>query len=282
MVSPQLSVGTDVGVGNTKTTPNNRSRAFTLTFFGKKKSRKDFVDLLKSTSDYGIAGNEKCPTTGKRHIQAFIYFKNPKRFKSIIKMYKGAHIEIMRGRLDQNETYCSKEGSYETWGKRPKVGARSDLSQVVTGIHDGTYRSILDLVESVPMVVARYDRFCTRLLCRYHRRTWQPEVVVHVGARRTLLEKVYTGTEYIYEGFWDNYHGDDVVIIPDFRERDWPFDKIVRLTDKWPLNLDVKYGSTPMLAKKIIILSADGLPDGWYQDIRPKQRDEWIKILTLA
>ena len=40
------------------------------------------------------------------------------------------HVEEMRGALDQNENYCSKEGKLIEMGTRPAQGARTDLIAV--------------------------------------------------------------------------------------------------------------------------------------------------------
>jgi hypothetical protein len=43
----------------------------------------------------------------------------------------------MRGSFAQNEKYCSKEGSYEHFGDRPKQGNRTDIESMVQRVKDG-------------------------------------------------------------------------------------------------------------------------------------------------
>jgi len=93
----------------------SKIRNYCLTIF-------DFNELPALQGDdvkYSAYGDEKCPTTGKEHKQAFICFKNQKTFSAVKKLFPTAHIEAMKGRLEHNEKYCSKEGSYHEFGEKP-------------------------------------------------------------------------------------------------------------------------------------------------------------------
>lgn len=70
----------------------------------------------KVTSDpnilYGF-GRETCPTTGKVHLQGFINSKTKIRPVEYFKT-KTTHWEKMKGSINENIKYCSKEGNYKT------------------------------------------------------------------------------------------------------------------------------------------------------------------------
>jgi len=107
---------------------NKTYRNFVLTIF-------DFNELPNLQHDiikYSAYGDEICPTTKKEHKQAFVIFKAPVRFRYVKNLFPTAHIERMRGSLLENEKYCSKEGSYHEYGKRP-------MSQEEKGLKGAQY-----------------------------------------------------------------------------------------------------------------------------------------------
>jgi hypothetical protein len=68
---------------------------------------------------YLAYAEETCPTTQKKHFQAFAYAKAPMRFGGWKELFPTAHIEKMKGNFAQNEKYCSKEGKLIEFGERP-------------------------------------------------------------------------------------------------------------------------------------------------------------------
>lgn len=88
--------------------------------------------------DYGGCQIEKCPTTGRFHLQMFIGFTANRRLNLGMpnnyfkKLHPTAHWELMKGTIEQNEKYCSKSDTscseYKTWGDVPvsRQGKRSD------------------------------------------------------------------------------------------------------------------------------------------------------------
>ena len=62
----------------------------------------------RSGAEYARAQQEKCPKTGRLHIQACIGYKDAKTFSKIKKMFRGAHIEMSRDPRAAWD-YCGKE-----------------------------------------------------------------------------------------------------------------------------------------------------------------------------
>lgn len=62
---------------------------------------------------YGIWQQERCPTTGRLHLQCYFEFKKPMRMRAV----KGAlgdataHVEPRRGTREDAREYCRKEES---------------------------------------------------------------------------------------------------------------------------------------------------------------------------
>ena len=96
---------------------------------------------LFTSAQWSCRQLERAPTTGQYHIQGCMYFKSPRTFDSLKKKCRTAHWEPMKGSIESNRKYCSKEESRVEnthcieLGDAPKQGTRSDLSAVaiVTG-----------------------------------------------------------------------------------------------------------------------------------------------------
>jgi len=82
---------------------------------------------------YGMAQVE-CGALGTEHLQGFCILATAARVTKMKSLHPKAHWEIMRGSLEQNEAYCSKDDTATsppqrwTWGSRPVgQGKRTDL-----------------------------------------------------------------------------------------------------------------------------------------------------------
>lgn len=76
-----------------------------------------------------ILGEEICPTTKKKHIQAYFEFENRVRPLEKYKHWKG-HWTRRRGTREDNMVYCSKDGNYITninEGTKLKVLSKEEI-----------------------------------------------------------------------------------------------------------------------------------------------------------
>lgn len=109
---------------------------------------------IAETIDWGVYGGCQCeisPSTNRPHIQGFVVFKSNKRFSALREYLPTLrpHWELMKGTLEQSETYCSKEESRipgtqpYTWGERPEnnQGKRTDL-ELATDLIKSTEGSV--------------------------------------------------------------------------------------------------------------------------------------------
>lgn len=59
-----------------------------------------------------VAGLETCPSTGRKHVQAYVKFPKKQRgFARIKKYWPNAHIEVAKGDSNSNLDYCTKENN---------------------------------------------------------------------------------------------------------------------------------------------------------------------------
>lgn len=116
---------------------------------------------------YGGAQLERAPDTNRLHIQGFALFATNKRLAALKKVHATAHWEVMRGKLEDSEQYCSKEDSREpgtaprTWGDRPALaqGKRNDLAEAITALQNagGTVKDQMRAVaEAEPVAYVKY------------------------------------------------------------------------------------------------------------------------------
>lgn len=91
-----------------------------------------------NVGDYSIYGEETAPTTGKKHLQGFTYFKEKKSTAQVLAMFpKGIHLEVSKGSIPENIVYCQKDGGYHEHGKRPQQGKRNDLHVIQNDLKFG-------------------------------------------------------------------------------------------------------------------------------------------------
>lgn len=78
---------------------------------------------------YAIRGIEVCPSTGRVHLQCYIYYKNPRSFKKVKSKFPGAHIEPAVGGVSKNVEYCSKDGDVWEWGEKPLSSSKKGVAE---------------------------------------------------------------------------------------------------------------------------------------------------------
>lgn len=90
----------------------------------------------------GLAwGLEQGKNEKKWHRQVFIQFNKRQSYTAIRKIvgHKGYHAQRMRGSIEQNKIYCSKDGEFQILGEfsDKQQGARSDLTEIAEELISG-------------------------------------------------------------------------------------------------------------------------------------------------
>lgn len=207
---------------------------------------------------YSIRGKEIAPTTGNEHIQWAIYFKNPRTENGVKRIMPGAHVEVMRGTVAENQVYCSKDENYIEHGTVPKQGARKDLYAIGEAIINGA--TMLDVAVGNPDKFIQYGRGFKALRdLVMGKRTWKTEVIWLCGPTGTgKSQTAWNMAPNAYEKmggntWWDGYDGQEDVIIDDYRCDMCPFYYLLKLFDRYPMRVEIKGGTVQMLAKRIIV-----------------------------
>lgn len=117
--------------------------------------------FTKTGAEYLYGAIETCPSTGRKHIQGYIRYKNAVRnYRPLQHIYKEGHYKLSKANdLASNLFYCAKEQEDTTHlielGNRPDQGRRTDLESAKDDLNEhGIDRVITDH----PVVYIKYHK----------------------------------------------------------------------------------------------------------------------------
>lgn len=247
-----------------------RARAFCFTDF-----QSDRIEFWRTVTTskvrYLILGREVCPTTGRIHLQGYIYFTNPRKFSTVRKSFGGTHIELARGSPADNRIYCAKGGNVVLeFGELPAQGTRTDISQLASRISEGA--SFKDIAEEYPTMVLKMPRGIEKLIEAVRRdepRNWKSDVrvvwgVPGSGKSRYAIANGAIPVQYTSSGFWLGYsEGMENILIDDFQSDMFPRNYFLNLTDRYKFTVNIKGGSANW-APRTIWITSNFNPREWY------------------
>lgn len=227
----------------------------------------DYQKVIENTTaDYICYGKEVCPSTKREHHQGWIHFSGARgSVKNVAAALGKCNVRMMKGTIDQNDDYCSKESDLICFGIKPKQGRRSDLDAIKTSIETG--KSVDDICMENPNIYHQYARTLSKIediVLRKRFRTWMTEGIWIVGSTGSgkshmAYENYDPVTHYTLpndKGWWDGYVGQEIVVINEFRGN-IIYSELLDLCDKWPKSVPRRGREpVPFLAKKIIITSS--------------------------
>lgn len=217
------------------------------------------------------------------HLQGYFEFENNskksiKACQSLIQQHGGPrmHIEVAKGSPKQAIDYCEKDGQFWEKGTRPMgQGKRTDLDQVASLVMKGA--SMSDVAHEFPAQVIKFSRgieYLINLTCprRKHKTVvwwlWGP-----AGSGKSKYAWETHPEAYAKNSahkWWSGYTGQEVVIMDDFRpSKEIPFNFILTLFDRYPLQVETKGGTVEFTSQTIIVTSP-------YSPEQTLQNMEWI------
>lgn len=272
--------------GNTKTPDHLRKRLQCFTKFGSEPVYKE------SCMVYLAYGKETCPKTKRLHWQGFVYWKNPQTIAGASKKLGNAHVENCEGTLEDNERYCSKEGEYKTFGKKPQQGERIDLKALIDKIGRGETNTEKIAIEQ-PMAYHQYGRTLEKAEDIYMRKQFRTEMTKGIwvtgksgsGKSHYTLDDYSPDTHYIYRqdnGWWEGYKQQDIVVINDFKG-EIKYGELLQLIDKWPYFVKRRCREpVPFTSKKVIITSIMR-PEEVYHNLHAKDGiDQLLRRIEIV
>lgn len=227
-----------------------------------------------------IAYSKEVGESGTPHLQGFVCMWDPCRLSFFKRQLPRAHMEIMMGRLQDSDVYCSKQSELIEIGQRPDQGRRTDLIGVKRRIDRGELYEDLIFEEPVFNCVARHDRFFTKYAAIKRRKEKQldrdvPDVIVRIGPSGTGksrwlddrfgLANFFTIAEN--NGKWFDNCDRDIIMFDDVDVNSIPpLSLFKRLTDRYPMQVPVKGGYITW-KPKTLIFTANSHPFTWWPDL---------------
>jgi len=238
---------------------------------------------------YLVFQQERGSGTSREHLQGYVQLNRRCTMATVkrdVFMSTSVHLEIARGTPTQNTTYCTKEegrisGPYEFGTVQDGQGHRTDLdaaAQLV--LNSGAAR----VAREMPATYIRYSRGLHSLESELHRSDsdvlrppvscavlWGPTDVGKSHAAVTLDTSEETFIVPIQNSgalWFDGYNGQRTIIFDDFEPKCVPYRTLLRICDRYRLELPVKGGF--VVGKwSNVIFTANDPPDQWYQSEEP-------------
>lgn len=209
--------------------------------------------------EYAVYQTEKCPHTGKDHIQFFVVFPQRKRLSAAKQILPaGAHLEIARN-VEKSRAYCMKEMTRLPGTTYTEVG---QWSQGGSSLLQKLKRPLKDLAEEFPWKIRQIKDLKA---IQAKKRDFQTQCVLLTGLTGTgksrIAERIgsYLGEDHVYWAdpnlqWFDHYDQEELMVVDEFRGVP-KVDTILRLADRYPYKLPFKGGFVEMGSKMIILTS---------------------------
>lgn len=264
----------------------SRNFVFTLNNF----TAEDEINILEINPRFFQYGKEIAPTTGTHHLQGMICFQHQRKLASVIKMIPRAHVEIMRGTVQDSLEYTSKTGKHADKGPPPyeivKHGEppcdSDDKGEIEAARWDAIYDAALNHnFDAIPKRMRMQAHNAIRsvasgaflspvltpraTLTNYW--IWGPS-----GSGKTTKAKSYGESYYIVNNLdataFLNYRYEPIVILEDFDVLDSAFIRQLKLlADHDPYRARILYGEK-MIRPAIVIVTSNYRPQGIWMDPR--------------
>lgn len=262
-----------------KAVATHKTRKWVFTINNFETTNINFPDRIQ----YAVWQQERA-STGQLHLQGCFVVDRKSSAMSLSAARKllleacansrPAHLEPMRGTVEEAADYCSKaetrvSGPFVFGSKPPGAGARTDLEEV---------KALLDLPNGLELVKdshfglwCRYERAFRTYVAESFKHSYDaPQVTVVYGPTNTgkthycQLATASSKTYWKYIGkWWDRYEQQQHVVIDEFYG--WlQYSVLLRILDKYPFSVETKGSSAPWNGKHIFITS-NARPDDWYQ-----------------
>lgn len=245
------------------------------------------LDSLMDDARFGyLVYGKEVGAQNTPHLQGYIEFNQRLRLRQVKALLpRGCHLEKRRGNSLQASAYCKKDGLFTEHGQCSRVhqGRRSDIDRAKELLDQG--KSLTDVAEEAFGTFLRYEKS----LKKYRQfkipdRTWITEVRVfwrEPGTGKT--RKVYEEEKEVYShpgGQWfDGYDGQEAVLFDDFTGSCFRLQYLLKLLDRYPMQVPYKGGFVKWSPKRIYITS-NLEPEDWYPNAREVHRRALERRLT--
>lgn len=211
------------------------------------------------------------------HLQGYLCCSKKVSLKYLKKhVHPTANFKKRWGTHKQAKEYCcKKDETYRdgpwTVGEEPNQGARTDLSEIAEEIENGI--SLAELWRDHATTLYRYHSGILKHFNHCSRqRDWPTKCMVIWGApgvgKSWLAKQMYPPGKKSYwclphSKWWTGYRGQANIVIDNYTGWfKWAY--LMRLIDEYPMEVEIKGGSVPFLARNIVITTVIH-PSNWYR-----------------
>lgn len=261
----------------------------------------DEVENLKTNDfiQWIIFQGEKGEATKTYHLQGYFELKQPlildelKLLHGLQRAHLAVRIKSRRAAIE----YCRKkktrvEGGVSFSNFPEGQGARTDLQVITTMVRDGRQED--EIWDRFPSQMIMYHRGIRQMLMFYNKKKMRPnpKLRIYVGATRTGKSlaacQEFPNAYWLSEGttrpWYDGYAGERCIIVDEFRS--WmKYTELLRLTDRYPFQLQTKGGTVPCIVDTVCMTS-NLYPHEWYKGVPDRSAlagriEEWGVILEF-
>jgi len=225
-----------------------------------------------------------CPTTGRLHYQGYLEVVGQKKYKWMHENYEGLPTAkfIARGGTQQQAiAYTQKEetrldGPW-VWGTPKEQGKRNDILEIQAKLDEGV--PIPRIMKENFATMSRIHKFAREYKrAQAEPRQDPPEITIYVGPSRSgkssAARKQAPNAFWVSPGMGDfpleGYDGQEDIIWDDFYGYCCKFSTLLRMLDRFPMEVNVK-GTAVQFAPKRMIFTSNQLPQDWYSGEKTHQ-----------
>nr|WAE42900.1 MAG: replication associated protein [Cressdnaviricota sp.] len=216
---------------------------------------------------YLVYGHEQ-GVEGTPHLQGYIEFSSVNKFEQVRKKLVHSRIAPRKGTPQQAAEYCKKDKDYYEKGEISHQGKSQSLVNASKMILEK--KPMIEVAKENPMIFIKHFKGMYALQSlMYPKRTTEPYVSwifgesgrgkTHIAIGDTPPEEVYSVPS---EKWFDGYHQQKKVLIDDIDISKWNFKFLLRLLDKYPIQVEIKGGMIEFNSPYIYI--TDEFPPSYY------------------
>jgi len=251
---------------------------------------------------------EKCPTTGRLHLQGYMRFNKRKRWNQVLNLlrkYMPEPSSLFLKRAIKPELacvrYCSKDETRWPEGKRAKLGQqletagkqghRSDLAEHAQAVLAG--KRVSQLATEAPEQIVMHAKGWMTLESMVMTAKWSAvnrDITVTVlwgPTNKGKSHRVRTAEPSLFvakpgRGPWDSYEYQPAVLLDEFgMGSQWDINEMKNLMDKWPCELNCRFANKWAAWSRMYIISQDP-PHSWYMMApRPDLEAFWRRVTQV-
>lgn len=226
-----------------------------------------------------VVNAETCPETSRKHLQGCVITKQKISFTAAKKLFGGSRVHIEATRAEAcSAMYCAKvDGESLICVDNRSQGKRSDMDDVRDAV----------AIRMPAAEFARKSRSIQATLAypKIYAMMYLAPVARHTNKVTWLWGETGSGkTRHVYDKFpnitdvyakkpdrwWDGYNGQPCILLDDFRPTWWSFDHMLRLLDRYQMQVEIKGGDAWLQPAHIFItctMKPEDLYEGLGEDI---------------